>query len=215
MYRNKASISDYYQAFLKSIEDMVIKSSDEYILSTETSKIISDLIAKSGDSLFPIEFDTERKETMRHQKEMRTVPARMRESFYDHDDDKQFEYETIFVTIPILPNTSIDIIKGLGTSTFSMSWTPDDFKWTQDSVVLSIDIKGYGFKYDDQQTINKVNELKKQIHEWVGWVNSDIKQGIGMIEKDLPPFVDGRKKKLDEDKNKLGDLSSKMGIALE
>jgi hypothetical protein len=215
MHRNRASVSDYYQAFLKSLEEMVTKNSDEYILNTETSKIISDLIAKSGNGLLLIEFDTERKETMRHQKELRTVPSRMRENFYSYEGDKQFEYETIFITIPIIPNTSINTIKELGTSTFSISWTPDDFKWNQDSVVLSIDIKGYGFKYDDQQIINKVNELKKQVHEWVGWANSDIKQGMEMIEKNLPSFVEVRKKKLIEDKNKLGGLSDRMGITLE
>lgn len=215
MYRNKASISGYYQAFLKSLEEMVMKSSDEYILNTETSRIVSDLIERSGHNLLPIEFDSSRKETMRHQKEMRTVPAHMREESYRYEGDKPFEYETIFVTIPVVPNQTIGKIKDLETSTHSWSWTPDNFEWSNDSVVVSVDVKGYGFKYEDQQVINEVNNLKKQVQDWISWANSDIHQGSLMIEKELPIFIANRKKKLSEDGDRLSSLAEKMGIPLE
>lgn len=215
MYRNRVSISDYYRNFLRSLEETVMKSSDDYILNNETSHIVSELITKSGSSLLPIEFDSARKETMRQQKEMRIVPAHMRDEFYRDEGDTQCEFETIFVTVPIIPNPTINTIKGLETSTSSMSWTSDDFSWGNDVVTLSVDVKGYGFKYEEEQIINEVNNLRKRLNEWVGWVNSDIQKGVVLIEKDLSPFIDNRKKKLEEDGDRLSSLAEKMGIPLE
>lgn len=162
MYRNKASISDYYRAVLKSFEETIMKSNDDYIRNTETSQIISDLLVKSEHNLLPIEFDSTRKETMRHEKELRTVPSHRRDEFYRGEGDIRFEYETIWITIPIVQNRTIQTIKDLETNTRSMSWSPEDFNWGDDTVTLSVDVKGYGFKYEDQQIINEVNGLKKE-----------------------------------------------------
>lgn len=214
MYRNKASISDYYRAVLKSFEETVMKSTDQYIRDTETSQIIADLM-KSNHVLIPIEFNSEQKESMRHEKEIRNVPAYRREEFYRDEGDLQFEYETIWITIPIVPNPSIQITKDLLTNTRSMSWSLDNFNWSSNGVTLSIDIKGYGFKYEDQQVINEVANLKKRVHEWVGWANADIQQGNTMLEKELVPLINSRKQKLDHDKDRLSSLSEKMGIPLE
>ncbi len=215
MYRNKASISDYYRAVLKSFEETVMKSSDDYIRNTETSQIVSDLMVKSGHNLLPIEFDSARKETMRHEKEMRRVPANRRDDFYRGEGDTQFEYETIWITIPIVQNSTIQTIKDLETNTRSMSWSPEDFNWGTDIVTLSVDVKGYGFKYEDQQIINEVNGSKKRVHDWVGWANNDIQQGTAMLERELVPLINNRKKKLSEDGDRLSSLSEKMGISLE
>lgn len=214
MYRNKASISDYYRAVLKAFEETVMKSTDQYICDTETSEIVANLM-KSEHILTPIEFDPAQKESMRHEKEMRNVPAHMREDFYQYDGDKEFEYETIWITIPIIPNTSIHTTKDLATNTYSMSWSPDDFNWGSDKVTLSVDIKGYGFKYEDQQVVNEVASLKKRVQEWVGWANADIQQGNAMLEKELIPLINNRKQKLNQDGDRLSSLSAKMGIPLE
>jgi hypothetical protein len=214
MYRNKASISDYYRAVLKSFEETVMKSTDEYIRDTETSQILADFM-KSKHILAPIEFDTTQKESMRHEKEMRNVPAHMREDSYRYEGDKQFEYETILITIPIVTNSTIKTTKDLTTNTYSMSWSTDDFNWSPDKVTLSVDIKGYGFKYEDQQVMNEVANLKKRVQEWVGWANADIQQGNAMLERELVPLINNRKQKLSQDGDRLSSLSEKMGIPLE
>ena len=214
MYRDKPSISDYYRAVLKSLEDAVIKSNDEYIRDTETSQILDDLM-KSDHILIPIEFDSTRKESMRHEKEMRNVPAHMRDTFYRQDGDKQFEYETIWITVPVISNPTIQKIKGLGTNTHSMSWSPDEFNWSADKVTLSFDIKGYRLKLEDQAIMNEVADLKKRVHEWVDWANKDIQQGNSMLQNELTTFINNRKKKLNEDSGRISGLSEKMGIPLE
>jgi hypothetical protein len=212
--QNKISISSYYRAVLKSLEEEVVKSNDQYIRETETSQIMSNLL-RSEHVLIPIEFDSTKKESMRHEKEMRVVPAHARDEFYNSNGGQSFEYETIWITIPIVPNTSIQKTKSLGTTTYTMSWSASDFNWNTDYVTLSLDIKGYGFKYEDQQVVNEVTNLKNRVHEWVGWANTDIEQGNVMLQKELIPFIENRKKKLDEDGSRLNNLSEKIGITLE
>lgn len=191
-----------------------MKSTDEYIRDTETSQILADFM-KSKHILAPIEFDTTQKESMRYEKEMRNVPAHMREDSYRYEGDKQFEYETIWITIPIVTNSTIQTTKDLTTNTYSMSWSTDDFNWSPDKVTLSVDIKGHGFKYEDQQVMNEVANLKKRVQEWVGWANADIQQGNAMLERDLVPLINNRKQKLSQDGDRLSSLSEKMGIPLE
>ncbi len=209
----KPSISDYYRAVLKSLEESVQRS-DAAIAEKDASAVVADLI-KSAQVLQPIEFDASRKETMKHRKEIRRVPAHRREEFYRDEGDVDFEYETIDVVIPIVSNPTIRNIRDLEPSTHSLSWSADEFQWGEDSVRFSLDIKGYGFKYEDNQVVNEIERRKKYVHEWAGWVNRDIQHETEALSRNLLPFVENRKKKLSEDKGRIGGLSEKLGISLE
>lgn len=209
---NKPSISDYYRAVLKEFENTIMKSDSKFIIETETSDIVSQLL-NSERPLLPIKIDSEKKESMRHRKEMRTVPSSRRD--FSGDGDLDFEYEIIDITVPIIPNRTIRQITDLSTSTFSMSWSTRDFNITPNSISLSLDIKGYGFKHDDEKIINEVAQLKKRINDWVSWVNSDIEKETQILQNNLIPFINDRKKKLSEDTGRINSLSQKMGISLE
>jgi hypothetical protein len=211
---NKPSISDYYTAVLKELEKSIQQSDSKFILENDTEDLVLHFL-KSDHQLQPIEFDNSKKETMRHRKEMRTVPAHQRDHFYRYDGDKQFEYETLDITIPIKLNDSITTIKGLQPSTYSLSWSAKDVEWYPEHISFSLDIKGYGFKYEDDKIANEVASEKKRIQEWAEWVNKDIQQGMIMIQKDIIPFINNRKQKLKEDEGRMGSLSEKMGISLE
>lgn len=210
----KPSISDYYRAVQQELEKTILQSDSQYILDTDVAQIIVDLV-KSNHVLHPIMFDTSRKETMKHRKEMRRVPARMRDRGYGSDGDLDFEYEVIDVTLPISPNSTIRQITELDTSTHSMSWSTEDFHWNSDTVSFAVDIKGYGFKFEDDKVINEIAQMKNRIQEWTGWANKDIEQGNLMLEKNLAPFINDRKKKISEDNDRIGGLSAKLGISLE
>ncbi len=210
----KPSISDYYRAVQQELEKTILQSDSQYILETDVAQIVVDLV-KSNHVLHPIVFDASKKETMKHRKEMRRVPARMRDRGYGSDGDLDFEYEVIDVALPISPNSTIRQITDLDTSTHSMSWSTEDFHWNSDMVSFAVDIKGYGFKFEDDKVINEIAQMKSRIQEWTGWANKDIEQGNLMLEKNLTPFINDRKKKLSEDNDRIGGLSAKLGISLE
>ncbi len=211
---NKPSISTYYTALSQGLEKHIQQSASEFISETSTDNLVEHFL-QSVDSIQPIKFDPDRKETMKHRKEMRIVSARQREDGYQSEGDKEFEYEIIDIVIPILPNKNISLIEELEPSTHSLSWSPRDIKWSNDHISFSLEIKGYGFKYDDDKTANEIASQKKHIQDWIGWVNKDIEQGTKMLRENLTPFVNDRKKKLEEDKKRMNNLSEKMGIALE
>lgn len=212
----KHSISDYYRAVLKACEDNILKSDAQYIQDNSTEKIAQEMTKSAQYVLLPIEFDNEKKETMKHRKEMRTIPAHKRERFHSRSgDDLDFEYEIIDITIPFLHNPTISKIKDLSPSRHSFSWSPEDFDWNSDGVTISIEIKGYGFKYEDDKVINEIAQAKSRINEWIEWVNNDIQTESAALERNLLPFINERKKKLTEDKDRIGSLSEKLGISLE
>ena len=211
---NRPSISTYYTALSQELEKQVQQSESEFVSKTNTEELV-EYFLQSVQILQPIKFDSSRKETMKYRKEMRVVPANQREDFYRSEGDKEFEYETIDIVIPIVSNQSISTLKDLESSTQTLSWSPRDVNWHNDYVSFSLDIKGYGFKYDDDKFANEVARQKKHIQDWVSWVNKDIQQGPELLRKNLIPFLTERKKKLDDDGKRMDSLSEKMGMSLE
>lgn len=212
--QRKASVADYYKGLTDHFRETIMRTNNKYILETDTSGIISELM-KSESILIPVEFDSTRKETMKSVKEMRIPPHNSRDIFAQHNNGKSFEYETLWIAIPIVPNVTISNIKSLNTSTRSMSWDPSDFNWGKDNVSLSIDIKGFGFKLEDDRIIIEVGNLKKRVSEWVGWVNTDIQRETEAMKQNLTTIIDNRKKSIVEDTARINNLSEKMGISLE
>lgn len=208
---NKASISDYYRAVSKSFEETILKSDNQYLLNTNTEQIVSELMS-SKHPLQPINLVTDKKESITHRKELRNVPASRRE--FSYGADTSFEYEVIDLTFPISSNQTIYQIKDLATSTFSMSWTPKDFILTPTSISLSLDIKGYGFKFEDDKIINEISNLKKRVTDWIGWVNGDIEKETQILKTSLTNFINDRKSKLSSDVDRIGGLSDKLGITI-
>lgn len=212
---NKPSIGDYYRSIKSELEQEVLRLDDKYVLETATSEIIS-RITNGGKILSPIELDASQKETMRHEKEIRTVPANRRDSFYRDEGDLEMEYETLIIRIPIKDNHSIRNIMELGTSTFTISWSPDKlFNVTPNFIEMSLDIKGYQLKLEDDQIVSNVNQLKQRLNEWMGWIKKDIQQEEPALLQHLSQYIDQRKKKLSEDGGHISLLSDKMGIQLQ
>lgn len=211
---NRPLISDHYRNILSELEKTVQRCDSKFILEKSTDEIV-DYFLNSDYILQPIEFDTDKKETMKHIKEMRRIPANSRSGSFRGDGDQMFECESINVTLPIIPNKTISIIKGLHPSTFTLSWSTKDIGCNSDYISFSIDVKGYGFKSDDNKIVNDIASWKKRIQEWVGWVNSDIEKGIATLKKDIIPFINNRKQKLTEDGSRMGSLSEKLGFKLE
>ncbi len=213
-YRRDTSISDYYRALIKLLETSIQQKADNYIIETPTVDIIAKLLEETK-ALIPIELDLTKKESMTYRKEMRRVPASSRQFSYANEGDVDFEYEIIDVTVPIITNPTMSIIRDLETSTHSMSWSKNDFQWNAENVRFSFEVKGYGFKHDEDKVVKEIEQRKQHIRERIGWINNDISHGLKTTETELLPFIENRKRKLAEDKNRIGSLSEKLGIKLE
>jgi hypothetical protein len=157
---NKASISDYYRAIVDHVSNQILTSSDDLIIKTDTEELVEKFY--STNHFEPIVVDTSKDESFSHKKEMRNVPADRREDFYRQMGDKEFEYESIVIKVPLVKNSDIYEIVKLRPSTFSLSWTPDHASWTENEAKISVDIKGYGFNKDEQKIKTDVDFEKSR-----------------------------------------------------
>jgi hypothetical protein len=207
---NRASIADAYRAITERVKKDILITPDERIIDSDTENLMGQFYDRNHYD--PVVIDASRTETIAHQKELRRVPADRREDFYSSMGDTEFEYETIIVTIPLIPNDEIDEIVGFRPSTFSMGWSPDNAAWNRDNVKISIDIKGYGFKHDDQQIKSNVDFQKSRVYEWVNWVGADIRKENETLQNVIRRLVGERKQKLEGDKGRVSALSGLLGI---
>lgn len=212
MYRNRSSISDYYRALQQKVQDQILREKDETILLSDTDELVEYYF--SITSLSPIEFDAERQPSFEHKKEVRTVPAHRREEFYQNEGDLNFEYESIIVTIPIIPNENTRDILGLLSSTYSLSGEPD-VNIGHDALYFGIDIKGYGFKFDDDKVAAEVNRGIDGVKQWISWKNNDIIKENTQLKQNIKSFISQRKIKLNEDTQRITSLVQKINIPLK
>jgi hypothetical protein len=210
---NKASISDYYRAIVDHVSNQILTSSDDLIIKTDTEELVEKFY--STNHFEPIVVDTSKDESFSHKKEMRNVPADRREDFYRQMGDKEFEYESIVIKVPLVKNSDIYEIVKLRPSTFSLSWTPDHASWTENEAKISVDIKGYGFNKDEQKIKTDVDFEKSRLYEYINWVSSDIRKENESLQNTIRRLVGERKNKLDSDKEMASNLSNILGISEE
>lgn len=212
MYRDRLSIDAYYRALQKQVEDQILREKDETILHSEIDELAEYYF--SHNSFSPIEFDPERERSFEHKKDVRTVPAHQRERGYGSEGDLNFEYESISITLPILPNENIREIFELRASTYSLSGEPQ-ISIDHDTLYFSIDIKGYGFKYDDNKVAAEVNREVSSVEQWITWKNNDIVKENAQLRGYIKNFITQRKAKLGEDGQRIASLVQKINIPLK
>ena len=130
-----------------------------------------------------------------------------------NEGDLKFEYESIIITFPIIPNENIRTILSLTSSTHSLSGEPQ-VSIGHDALQVSIDIKGYGFKYDDDQVAKEVNGAVERVKQWIGWKNTDIIKENVALKAHITNFITQRKAKLSEDSQRISSLVQKINIPL-
>jgi hypothetical protein len=210
--RDQVSISDHYRRLQNLIQEQVLSEKDEVILHANTEELAEYYLAHKGFS--PVEFDTDRPQTMEHKKELRVVRAEQREESYQDEGDLTMEYESIVVTMPIIPNTQLQIILSLGSSTYSLSGQPK-VSIGEDALSFSIDIKGYQFEYDNNKIAEEVKQKLESLKQWIGWKNNDINQGNQNLKQTIQKFIEERKAKLNSDQSRINALVHKINIPLK
>jgi len=207
------TISDFYRQKWEKIKGEILKEPDSFVLGTSTDELVDYYFA--NNSLSPIEIDADRSESFEHRKQMRLVKAHERDGFYQRQGDIEFEFESLVIRIPVIPNDNIQLFRDLGTSTFSVSWSPDGLSLGTSEIAFQIDIKGYGFKHEEDKIQQDVQFQKSRIEEWIRWIRADVDKENRQLKDNLRTFIDSRKAKLSEDKDKVASLAQKINIALK
>ena len=197
------------------MENEILSERDRVVLETDTEDLIEHFATRC--SLTPITIDEGRQQEATYRKRIQRVPAHQCDEMYRYMGDKDFEYESIYVTIPLIHNEDMRIFAKCGTSSWSPSWSIEDYQLTPDTITFEFDIKGYRFDYkqNPQQITNTIAQWKRQIFEWIGWINADITKENANLRRDLAIFINQRKAKLEQDKKFIVDLNAKSSTPIK
>jgi len=211
-HRGNQQITEYYRILLIQIRDSIISEKDESILYSNTEEMIE--YYASNNCLNPIEFDPIQQPTMEHKRELRHVPAEQRDSVHRYQGDINFEYESIIVTVPIVPNEHLNKIFTLEAATYSTGGPPN-VQLAHNALVLKVDIKGYGFAYNDDQVSADVKRDLHILKQWITWKNNDINVGNNLIKQTARQIIEERKVKLQADRTRIESLTKNINIPLK
>ncbi len=211
MFRDKFLICDYFKKIFEDIKRGILTQEDNFMIQTNKDELVEYYFTKY--CLSPIEFDKSKEESFQHKKELRVVPAHKREDIYQNMGDIEFEFETITVKLPIIPNNNLQTILNLQSSIFSISGSPK-VHYLDDSISFRLDIKGYGFELDDDKIAFYISQKKDAIDVWIRRKNDDIKKENEILKSKIDSYVEARKKKLAEDKERMKTLVQSMNIPL-
>lgn len=212
---NQAGISDVYRSEWDKLQRRIMSEPDSSIIGSSTDELVEYYL--SHHSFDRIDMDPNRDMSAEHIKEVRTVPASQRDSFYRDEGDTEFEFESIVIQMPIVHNSNIQELAELRTSTFTVSWSPKNWGISPKQITLSIDIKGYGFNYSDneEQIANLIEREKNNVQQWITWVNNDIDSENMKLKNQLHDFIEQRKSKIQGDKGKIESLLKRINIPLK
>jgi hypothetical protein len=210
--RHVESIRDYYDHLKRQIQGQILSEKDDVILYSEAEQLLEYYVANVR--LKPIEFNPEQTNSLEHKKELRTVSASERQGPYRNQGDLSFEYESIVVTIPILPNRDIHRIMGLQSSTYSTGGMPQ-ISFSNDVIQFAVDIKGYGYKHDDEKVASDVKRELESVKQKIGWKNTDINSGNSGLTQFVRSLLTDRKVKLQQDQSRIAGLVQKINIPLK
>jgi len=213
MWPNIPSIGDYYRHGLNQAQEVILQEPDSTIVGTSPEELADYHLSQYA--LQPIEIDAERDETIEHKKEMRWVRAHERDPMYRDEGDKKFEFESITITIPIVPNDTLPNIQNLLTSTYSLGWSAQDFTVTPNSISRKIDIRGYGFALKDDEIEREIASFKSRLQEWIDRVRNEVRMEDARFRQSIIEFLQERRKKIEADRSRMESLVAKIGMPLK
>jgi len=210
---NKPSISDYYRKLAEDIRGEILRESEEQIIGSnieELSKYYFDKYA-----LLVIEIDETQEANWSQENYVKTIPAHQREEGYREEGDKDWLCERVTVEIPIKPNEKMSIISQLESSTFSFSFTGDEFDWGQNRVSFVVETKGYVFNYDENKIVQEVNSGIDRVKQIIGWKNNDINKENQSLLSHIKKLIEDKKREIEVNKQKISLLTKKINIPLK
>lgn len=213
MHYNTSSFSNYYNEAVEELRLKVMAESDDYIIGTDMDELAAYYYRLKA--LVPINIDTERTETIEPVKEVKIVPAHRRETFYQQDGDLPYEYEWLKLTLPIIPHKNITQLLQMRPDNFGLGGLPKDLNWKRDHVEYLVEVKGYGYDYDEPTVLRRINDKQQSVKNYIHIIADNIESGNSLLDAEIKSFLRIRKEKLNADKNRYSSLFKQISIPVK
>ena len=206
------TFNDYYRKALDEANRAILYESESAILSADVDEVSNSIFHRFA--LMPLQYDPQDL-SCDIKKEMRRVPAHMREGPYQYSGDTDWEFEVAVISIPILRNPNLEWIKKLSTGTWTSDGFEDRIVYDQNEISFSFETKWYGSRMSEEQVVNEINSNSERLMQVLEAKNSQIKSENDAFMRAIKSGVELRKAQLSEDKEKLGALSQKLKIPMK
>jgi hypothetical protein len=198
-----------YQGIERHLQKEILSEQDSYILGTSSKELTEYYYSKNA--LSPLLLDLSKTETAEIKKEWRLIPAHQRESGFQGLGDLSFEYEIVHLTIPILPNPNSDVVRGFVSTCYSRQ----NLKWKADHVLISVEIKGYGFNKNEEEVERLVTSHLDDLHSCIESVNTQIRNLNDSLKSNISNWIELRKEKLQADQERFDSLLKRINIPVK
>lgn len=205
------SFDDYYRDALERFQQEILRESDEQIIWSDIEELTKYFFSKYA--LSPVKFDRE-DISYDIKKELRRVPSHERESGYRDSGDLNFEFETVYIYLPIGSNSQIDTIKKLRGTTHYIDGFEERLTYKSSEIICVFDSKWYGGSMSEDAIATEVNSKSQRLLETINEKNASINSCNVKFLSDVKNVISSRKQKLLNDKDKITSLTQKISIPL-
>lgn len=213
-YGRPQNFLDYYTGLLENAREEILHESEEQILGTSTEELAGYVYKKYA--LIPIEIDPNRESNYELQEFLQDIPERERDSMYRGEGVlKNCQCERAVVEVPIISNEHTGTISKLRSSTYSPSYSDDDFRWGGESIAFVFNTKGYKFNFDTEKIGKEVERSLSRINDIISWKNADITSQNARLYQEIRRIIDDRKQKISQNKEKISVLTKIVKIPLK
>lgn len=122
-----------------------------------------------------------------------------------------YEYEQVFIAIPIQPHPQLNIIKSYGPTINEKAAV----KWREDKIVFRIDVIGLNFHKSEDELTKEIITTKKEIYQWIEQLNIKITNYNASLKNDIVNWIQVRKEKLLAVKERQDSLLQRINIPLQ
>lgn len=206
------SFDDYYRRLTEQARESILRESDQQILWSDIDELSRFYHAKFA--LQKIVFDRGDL-SCEIKNEIRRIPSYRREEFYRGDGDLDFEFQTVYISLPISRNPHISIIKGLYGSTRYLDGFEERLEYKNEEIIYSFESKWYWGIMGEDGIASEVNSKSQRLLQTIEQKNSEIDRCNLKFMADIKAMLSARKDKLIADKEKMSSLTQKISIPLK
>ncbi len=209
---NTISVSNKYAQINHAISEKIAREPDNFIIGTSAGDLLDYYYA--DNHYLPLAIDEQRQETVTIDKKWKVIPAERRERGYQQEGDLPFEFETLHLHIPLLPNPQIDLIKNLDISTYTSGYSASDIIWKKEELILQIPIKGYGYNNDEDRVKQLLENARQWLYNRLYHLKTEIENNNNDLRRNITQWIVSRKAKIENDNQRYTSLLKKIDVPL-
>lgn len=208
---NRAAVSDLYRRIIENMQGEIRRESSGTILGTDPEELaeyyydkyrLPEIQIVQGPELEIIE-------------EVIDIPAHQRDEWYSNEGPlRNFPVKRAVINTWINDFPDFRSFWPLMTSTFSMSYSLDDYIIDQNRIGIGFEVKAYGIELNDEQVAQRVESEVARLNKEIEWKNSDIKKHNAELKQAAINEINSRREQLSKSESLLDGVSKKISIPL-